>query len=99
MLKQIHEGKRLRKRGPAPTVSDGEVLTIEIVGEFLGFDQDKMIFWFFKNHYLDWFPGLGDIHRTTFVRQAANLWKTISKLKYTGKSHPIWWTEGASLNQ
>jgi hypothetical protein len=34
-------GRRLRQRGPAPTLSDGEVLTIEWVGEFLGIDTDK----------------------------------------------------------
>jgi hypothetical protein len=28
--------KRLRQRGPEPTVSDSEVITMEIVGEFLG---------------------------------------------------------------
>jgi hypothetical protein len=30
--------KRLRQRGPEPTVSDSEVITMEIVGEFLGID-------------------------------------------------------------
>lgn len=74
-IKSILNGQRLRSRGPQPTLSDSEVLTIEIVGEFLGFDQDKQIFWFFRNHYGDWFPALSKIHRTTFVRQAANLWK------------------------
>jgi hypothetical protein len=29
-------GQRLRQRGPAPTLADSEVLTIEYVGEFLG---------------------------------------------------------------
>ena len=28
-------GRRLRKRGPQPTLRDSEVLTIEVVGEFL----------------------------------------------------------------
>jgi hypothetical protein len=79
-LKTILDGKRLRSRGPLPTLSDSEVLTIEIVGEFLGFDQDKTIFWFFRNYYRDWFPALGKIHRTTFVRQAANLWKIKEQL-------------------
>lgn len=74
-LKTILQGKRLRQRGPQPTLRDSEVLTIEIIGEFLGIDQDKMMFWFFREHYADWFPGLNQIHRTTFVRQAANLWK------------------------
>jgi hypothetical protein len=29
---------RLRQRGPEPTVSDSEVITMEIMGEFLGID-------------------------------------------------------------
>jgi hypothetical protein len=35
------KGRRIRQRGPAPKLSDSEVLTIEIVGEFLGLDTDK----------------------------------------------------------
>ena len=31
---------RLRRRGFAPKLSDSEVLTMEIVGEFLGHDTD-----------------------------------------------------------
>jgi hypothetical protein len=30
------EEKKLRQRGPSPELSDSEVLTIEIVGEYLG---------------------------------------------------------------
>ena len=41
-MKSILQGKRLRQRGPQPTLSDSEVLTIESIGEFLGFDQDKI---------------------------------------------------------
>lgn len=66
---------RLRQRGPSPEISDAEVLTIEIVGEFLGIDTDKDIYLFFRRHYAEWFPALGAVHRTTFTRQAANLWK------------------------
>lgn len=79
-MKAFLQGKRLRQRGPMPKLRDSEVLTLEIVGEFLGFDEDKTIFWFFRNYYADWFPALGKIHRTTFVRQAANLWKIKEKL-------------------
>jgi hypothetical protein len=67
------KGKRLRQRGPQPLLSDSEVLTIEIMGEFLGLDTDKTIFDYFRRHWGDWFPNLRRIHRTTFVRQAANL--------------------------
>jgi len=69
------KGKRPRKRGPAPKLSDSEVITMEVVGEFLGIDTDKGIFEFFKRHYPGWFPALKGVHRTTFTRQAANLWK------------------------
>ena len=68
------KGKRLRQRGPQPTLSDSEVVTMEIVGEFLGFDTDSGIFRHFRRYYGDWFPALRQIDRTTFVRQAANLW-------------------------
>lgn len=67
-------GQKLRRRGPAPTLSDAEVLTIEIVGEFLGIDTDAGLYRFFRRHFSGWFPGLKKIHRTTFTRQAANLW-------------------------
>ena len=32
---------KLRQRGPAPTLADSEILTIETVGEFLGLDTDR----------------------------------------------------------
>jgi DDE family transposase len=66
---------RFRARGPAPTLSDSEVLTIEVVGEFLGLDEDTQLFAYFRRHYAHFFPDLRQVHRTTFARQAANLWK------------------------
>lgn len=68
-------GQRLRKRGPSPTLRDSEVLTIEVVGEFLGLDTESSMFTHFCRYYADWFPGLRRVNRTTFTRQAANLWK------------------------
>jgi hypothetical protein len=38
------EGKKLRQRGPCPKLSDSEVLTIEIVGEFLSIDTDEGLY-------------------------------------------------------
>ncbi len=35
------EGKRLRRRGPSPKLLDSEVITMEVVGEFLGIDTDS----------------------------------------------------------
>ena len=64
----------IRKRGPGPKLSDSEVMSMEIIGEFLGIDTDKGIYTYFKRHYPHYFPKIRDIHRTTFARQAANLW-------------------------
>ena len=74
-------GRRLRQRGPTPTLSDSEVLTIECVGEFLGIDTDKGLYEHFRRSWGDWFPALSRVHRTTFVRQAANLWAVKAQLR------------------
>jgi hypothetical protein len=66
--------RRIRQRGPAPTLADAEVLTMEVVGEFLGLDQDVALYQYFRRHHADLFPALRQVHRTTFARQAANLW-------------------------
>jgi hypothetical protein len=70
----LKDQRRLRQRGPKPKLSDCEVLTIEIVGEFLGIDPDQGLYAYFRRNYGEWFPALNTIHRTTFCRQAANLW-------------------------
>lgn len=74
-LSALTAAHRLRQRGPQPKLSDSEVLTIEVVGEFLGLTQDSSIFTYFRRHFSHFFPALSVIHRTTFVRQSANLWK------------------------
>ncbi len=63
--------KPLRQRGFKPNLSDSEIITMEIVGEFLGLDTDKGIWTYFKTHWLNLFPKLVD--RSNFARQAANL--------------------------
>jgi len=68
-------GGRIRRAGPTPTVSDAEVITMEVIGEFLGLDHDNHLMEFFRGQYGHFFPGIRRIHRTTFVRQAANLWR------------------------
>jgi hypothetical protein len=68
------EERKLRQRGPAPKLSDSEVLTMEIVGEYLSIDTEKGLYAYFRNHYGEWFPALPRVHRTTFTRQMANLW-------------------------
>jgi hypothetical protein len=72
--------RRVRRRGPAPVLADSEVLTMEAVGEFLGMDQDVAIYQYFRRHHPSFFPALARIHRTTFVRQAANLWVVKERL-------------------
>jgi hypothetical protein len=62
-----------RSRGFAPGLSDSEVLTLEIVGEFLGYHSDTGIWRYFRRHWSAWFPALGE--RSTFTRQAAHLWR------------------------
>jgi hypothetical protein len=74
-LSDLSRGQRLRQRGPEPRLADSEVITMEIVGEFLGMDKDEAIYGYFTEHWSSFFPNLPD--RSTFVRQAANLmyWK------------------------
>ena len=71
VLRQLHP-KGIRSRGFMPKLSDAEMITMEIVGEFMGKDQDKGIWRYFRNHWHDWFPTLGS--RSNFVKQSANLW-------------------------
>jgi len=63
----------LRRGGFAPALSDEEVITMEICGEYFKLDSDKDIFEYFRTHYTHFFPRLRD--RSLFVRQAANLWQ------------------------
>jgi hypothetical protein len=79
LLKEVVGCGRLRSRGFAPKLSDGEVITLEIVGEFLGLNHDKAIWTYFKRHWGEWFPRLGS--RTTFLRQAANTWHVKQQLQ------------------
>jgi hypothetical protein len=70
-LKKMLNERKLRQRGPVPLLEDSEVITMEVVGEFLGIDCDKSIWEYFKNHWKHFFPKIPD--RSNFVRQAANL--------------------------
>lgn len=65
--------RQLRTRGFLPKLSDSEVITMEVVGEYLGFSKDKDIYKYFKRHWSNLFPELGE--RSNFVRQSANLWR------------------------
>ena len=82
LIEDMIPGQRLRKRDPQPTLRDSEVLTIEVVGEFLGLDTESSIFTHFCRYYSDWFPALRQITRTTFTRQSANLWKVKQEFRH-----------------
>lgn len=73
-LATLLHGARLRQRGPAPRLADSEVLAMEVAGEFLGHETDAGIYRYFRRHHRALFPGIAAVHRTTFLRQAANLW-------------------------
>lgn len=72
---------RLRQRGPQPKLCDSEVISIVLAGEFLGLDTDKGIYRFFRRYHRSEFPALAQVDRTTFVRQAAGLWRVIQLLQ------------------
>lgn len=67
--------RALRSRGPVPRLYDSEVLSIEVAGEFLGLGTDQELYAHFRRHHAAEFPGLLRVCRTTFARQAANLWR------------------------
>ena len=69
----------IRKRGESPALSDPEVITLEIVGEYLGHGSDKAIWAYFKNHWNHFFPNIKC--RTSFSRQCANCNEIKKKLQ------------------
>ena len=64
--------RKLRSRGPLPKLADSEVITMELVGEYLGLGTDEGIHHYFCRHWHHLFPNLPD--RSNFVRQCANVW-------------------------
>ena len=78
MNKDIPNSRALRTRGFDPKISDAEIITIEIVGEYLQMDEDTAIWRYFKHHWLSLFPNLGS--RSNFAKQAAGLWNIKQRL-------------------
>lgn len=79
----------LRRGGFAPALSDEEVITMEICGEYFKLECDKEMFAYFSSHYRHFFPKLKD--RSLFVRQAAHLWhvKSLIQKRLTAVSDEI----------
>ncbi len=101
-LQALNPG-RLRQRGPAPKLADSEVITMELVGEFwkLGTDQD--LFRHFRRYHQAEFPALASVHRTTFARQAANLWRVKQLLpqrlaKHLAGDDPLWLVDSLPID-
>jgi hypothetical protein len=69
--KIYYPARKLRQRGPIPKLADSEAITMEIVGEYLGFDRDEGIYNYFSGQWGFLFPNMPD--RSNFVRQCANL--------------------------
>jgi len=81
------EKEHLRQSGPEPTLADSEVITMEVIGMYLGLNQDTKLFAYFQRHWGQFFPALAHLHRTTFVRQATNLWKVKEHLWCVIRDH------------
>jgi hypothetical protein len=77
----LTKSKSIRQRGPRPHLADDEIITMQVVGEFLGMDGEKNIWEYFSKNWIHFFPGLGD--RTTFVKQVGNLEYWIRRLHST----------------
>lgn len=74
LLDMQARGTKLRRRGPAPELAGSEVVTMELVGELLGLDEESAIFTYFHRHFGALFPKVKTVRRVTFTPQAANLW-------------------------
>lgn len=70
VLIEITQIYPIKRRGFAPSLRESEVLTMEVVAEFLGIDADKDIWKHFHRHWLGLFGQLKS--RYAFIRQAAN---------------------------
>lgn len=68
-----------RRAGFSPALTDPECLTLEIVGQFLGYPNQKHLFEQMRERFGAWFPDLKD--REAFVRQSANLWQVKAVLQ------------------
>jgi Transposase DDE domain len=94
----------LRSRGPRTTaLTDPEVITVELVGEFLGLDHDKGLFEHFRRYHAAEFPGLSRVHRTTFARQAANLYAVKKQMhahlaERLAAREPVWLVDSLPIH-
>src|SRR3954462_12492911 len=72
-VRDLCHDRGLRQRGPTPVLADSEVLTVEIVGEFLGLDTDRGLHAYFRRHSGHLSALLGEVPRPPSPRQAPTL--------------------------
>lgn len=85
LLEEMTQAQPIRPKGFSPALTDSEVITMEIVAEYQGIDADQAIWRYFGRHWLEWFPRLPS--RSTFIRQAANLWQYKALLQQRLAAH------------
>ena len=66
---------RVRQRGPAPELTDAEVLTIQLWGEIRGLPNDASVWRDATTNLHGWFPNL--CNEWNFVRRCGSLAKLI----------------------
>src|SRR5262245_28061733 len=94
---------RLRRRGFPPRLSDSEVITIEVVGEAWGLDADRELFRHSRAYHAAEFPALAAVGRTTFSRQAANLWRVKELIRrrlagWLAGDDPLWLVDSLPID-
>ena len=73
-----------RRAGFPPTLSDSECLTVELVGQYLGYTSQKQLYAQMHDRFGAWFPALRD--RSAFIRQCPT----------SGRSNPLCLTTSSS---
>ena len=81
----------IRRGGFAPPLTDEEVITLEICGEYFKLNTERDLFNYFRQPYPAWFPKLRG--RSLFVRPAANLWQVKAALQ-----HRLTWVSGQAAD-
>ena len=74
---ELFQNAKIRKSGYAPILLDSEIITMLLIGEFLGMPENKKIWLHFKSNYLFYFPNLSNVKYKIFNKQATNLWHVI----------------------
>ncbi len=84
---QLTKNKPIRNGGYPPTLTDSEVITMLLIGEFLSLADNKKIWFYFKSHFLCYFPKLQLVGYKAFNKQATGLWHVIRLIHYNLAKH------------